>query len=42
MKDRADRLAQVAQSQPKPKRLGRRRSDQTACAPPSQAPSHPA
>ena len=29
MKDRADRLAQVAQSQPKPERLGRRRSDRT-------------
>ena len=32
--DCADRLAQVAQSQPKPKRLGRRRSDRTVCAPP--------
>jgi hypothetical protein len=42
MKDRADRLAQVAQSQSKPKRLGRRRSDRTVCAPPPQAPSHPA
>ena len=42
MKDRADRLAQVAQSQPKPKRLGRRRSDRTVCAPPPQAPSRPA
>jgi hypothetical protein len=41
MKDRADRLAQVAQSQPKPKRLGRRRFDRTVCAPPPQAPSHP-
>ena len=42
MKDRADHLAQVAQSQPKPKRPGRRRSDRTVCAPPPQAPSHPA
>src|ERR671916_210550 len=37
MKDRADRLAQLAQSQPKPERLGHRRSDQTVCARPSQA-----
>ena len=42
MKDRVDRLAQVAKSRPKLERLGRRRSDQTVCAPPSQAPSHPA
>src|SRR5215210_7098433 len=42
MKDRADCLAQLAQSQPKPERLGRRRSDRKVCAPPSQAPSHPA
>jgi transposase len=42
MKDRVDRLAQVAQSRPALDRLGRRRSDQQVCAPPSQAPSHPA
>ena len=41
MKDRVDRLAQVAKSRPKLERLGRRRSDQKVCAPPSQAPSHP-
>ena len=42
MKDRADRLAQVAKSQPEPVRLGRRRSDRQVCAPPPQAPSRPA
>ena len=42
MKDRADRLAQGARSRPQPKRLGRRRSDRKVCAPPLQAPSHPA
>ena len=42
MKDRADRLAQAAKSQPKPERPGRRRSDRTVCALPPQAPSHPA
>jgi transposase len=42
MKDRVDRLAQVAKSRPKLERLGRRRSDRKVCAPASQAPSHPA
>src|SRR3954469_6402815 len=42
MKDRADRLAQIALSRPKVDRLGRRRSDREVCAPPPQAPSHPA
>jgi hypothetical protein len=42
MKDRADRLAQVAKCRPKLERLGRRRSDRKVCAPPPQAPSHPA
>src|SRR5205823_13025602 len=42
MKDRADRLAQAAQPRPKLDRLGCRRSDQKVCAPPPQAPSHPA
>jgi hypothetical protein len=42
MKDRADRLAQVAPSRSKLERLGRRRSDQKVSAPPPQAPSHPA
>ena len=41
-RDRIDRLAQVAQSQTKSERLGRRRSDRKVCAPPPQAPSHPA
>jgi hypothetical protein len=41
MKDRADRLAQVASSRSKLDRLGRRRSDKV-CAPPAQAPPHPA
>ena len=42
MKDRVDRLAQVAKLRPKLERLGRRRSDQNVSAPPPQAPSHPA
>src|SRR4051812_7472304 len=42
MKDRADRLAQVAKLRPKLERLGRRRSDQNVSAPPPQAPAHPA
>jgi Homeodomain-like domain len=42
MKDRADRLARIAPSRPKLDRLGRRRSDREVCAPPPQAPSHPA
>jgi hypothetical protein len=42
MKDRVDHLAQVANTRPKLERLGRRRSDRKVCAPPSQAPSHPA
>ena len=41
MKDRADRLAQLAKSQTRPERLGRRRSDRKVCAPPPQAPAHP-
>src|SRR5215218_1895250 len=41
MKDRADRLAQIAPSRPKLDRLGRRRSDREVCAPPPQAPSRP-
>ena len=41
MKDRADRLAQLAKSQTRPERLDRRRSDRTVCAPPPQAPAHP-
>jgi hypothetical protein len=40
MKDRADRLGQIAKSQPKPERLGRRRSDRKVCGPPAQPPSH--
>jgi hypothetical protein len=42
MKDRVDRLAQAAKPRPKLGRLGRRRSDRKVCAPPPQAPSHPA
>ena len=42
MKDRVDHLAQTAKPRPKLDRLSRRRSDQTVCAPPPQAPSHPA
>ena len=42
MKDRVDRLAQAAKPHPKLERLGRRRSDRKVCAPPPQAPSHPA
>ena len=42
MKDRVDRLGQAAKPRPKLDRLGRRRSDQKVCAPPPQAPSHPA
>ena len=42
MKDRVDRLAQAAKPRPKLERPDRRRSDRKVCAPPPQAPSHPA